>query len=135
MPLADLFVHAARRFSLTDEGVARARSATEAFLYRRLQTLPETAGRFRLNAKLPIPFDDHGEMEVDLLNADAHLAVELDGPQHLADPDAYRRDRRKDALLQENGYFVLRFLVEDVNRQLDEVLDTILRTISRRQRR
>jgi superfamily II DNA or RNA helicase/very-short-patch-repair endonuclease len=135
MPLADLFVHAARRFSLTDEGVARARSATEAFLYRRLQTLPETAGRFRLNAKLAIPFDDHGEMEVDLLNADAHLAVELDGPQHLADPDAYRRDRRKDARLQENGYFVLRFLVEDVNRQLDEVLDTILRTISRRQRR
>ena len=27
----------------TDEGVDRARSATEAFLYRRLETLPETA--------------------------------------------------------------------------------------------
>jgi len=37
-------------------------------------------------------------------------AVELDGVQHLVDPDAYRRGRRKDTLLQENGYFVLRFL-------------------------
>src|SRR5512133_706441 len=33
--------------------------------------------------------------------ADAQVAIELDGPQHLADPDAYRRDRRKDYLLQE----------------------------------
>jgi very-short-patch-repair endonuclease len=40
--------------------------------------------------------------------------MELDGAQHLADPVAYRRDRRKDPLLQENGYLVLRFLAEDV---------------------
>jgi superfamily II DNA or RNA helicase/very-short-patch-repair endonuclease len=134
VPLADLFVHAARRFSPTAEGAAGARSATEAFLYRRLETLPEAAGRFRLNAKLPIPFDDHGEMEVDLLNADARLVVELDGPQHLADPDAYRRDRRKDALLQEHDYFVLRFLAEDVSKQLDRVLDTVLRVMLRGER-
>ena len=59
-------------------------------------------------------------MEVDLLCAEARLAVELDGPQHLADPEAYRRDRRKDAALQEHGYFVLRFLAEDVGKRLDE---------------
>jgi very-short-patch-repair endonuclease len=103
-------------------------------LYRRLETLPETAGRFGLNVELPIPFDERGRMEVDLFCADTGVAVELDGPQHLADLDAYRRDRRKDALLQENGYFVLRFLVEDVNQHLDNVLDTILRTISRRRK-
>ena len=51
------------------------------------------------------------------------LAIELDGGQHLADADAYRRDRRKDQLLQENGYFVLRFLAEDVGKNLDLVLD------------
>ena len=134
VPLADLFVHAARSFSPTTEGIAGARSATEAFLYRRLETLPEMTGHFQLNVKLPIPFDDHGEMEVDLLDADARLAVELDGSQHLADPDAYRRDRRKDALLQENGYFVLRFLAEDVSKQLDHVLDTVLHIILRRKR-
>ena len=68
----------------------------------------------------------------DVLCADAHVAVELDGGQHLADPVAYRRDRRKDQLLQENGYLVLRFLAEDVGKELDLVLDTILRALSHR---
>ena len=54
-----------------------------------------------------------------------------DGDQHLADPTAYRRDRRKDLLLQENGYLVLRFLAQDVGKELDRVLDTILRALAR----
>ena len=88
----------------------------------------------RLDLLLPIPFDDHGEMEVDLLDANAHLAIELDSPQHLGNPDACRRDRRKDALLQEHGYFVLRFLAEDVSQQLDRVLDAVLHIMLRRGR-
>ncbi len=128
-PLANLFVHVTRDVAPTDEGMFRARSATEAFLYRRLETLPETAGRFRLNTALPIPFDDTGELEVDLLCADARLAIELDGTQHLDGEEAYRRDRRKDQFLQEHGYFVLRFLAADVGRRLDAVLDTILRHV------
>ena len=68
--------------------------------------------------------------KVDLLCGDARLAIELDGAQHLGSADAYRRDRRKDALLQENGYTVLRFLAEDVGKHLDDVLDSILRAIS-----
>ena len=134
MPLANLFVHVTRAVAPTDEGVSRARSATEAFLYRRLETLPDTAGRFRLNAELPIPFDGSGRMEVDLLCADARVAIELDGSQHLDGEEAYRRDRRKDLLLQEHGYFVLRFLAADVGRRLDTVLDTILRTLTHRRR-
>lgn len=131
-PLASLFVHAARRFPEDGDGVDRARSATEAFLYRRLETLRETKGRFRLNVALPIPFDGQSQLEVDLLCADARVAVELDGAQHLADPMAYRRDRRKDQFLQENDYFVLRFLAEDVGKDLDLVLDAVLRALSRR---
>jgi very-short-patch-repair endonuclease len=131
-PLANLFVHVAKTPDLNAEGANRARSATEAFLYRRLETLPETAGRFRLNVELAIPFDGWGKMEVDLLAAETHLVVELDGGQHLADADAYRRDRRKDMLLQENGYLVLRFLAEDVGKRLDAVLDSILRSLSHR---
>ena len=73
-----------------------------------------------------------GNLEVDLLCADARVAVELDGAQHLADPVAYRRDRRKDQLLQEDGYLVLRFLAEDVGKELDMVLDAILRALSQR---
>jgi very-short-patch-repair endonuclease len=132
--LADLFVHAARTVKATSEGIERARSAGEAFLYRRLETLPETAGFFQLNTKLPISFDGWGQMEVDLLWPKGRVVIELDGSQHLANPDAYRRDRRKDVLLQENDYIVLRFLAKDVGKHLDSVLDTILRTLARRRR-
>ena len=112
--------------------MARARSASEAFLFRRLETLPETAGRFRLNADLPIPFDGRVRMEVDLLDTDARIAIEIDGGQHLSDAEAYRRDRRKDYLLQEGGYTVLRFLAEDIGTHLNEVLDDILRALTHR---
>jgi len=132
-PLANLFVGAARTIPPETDGANRARSATEAFLYRRLETLAETKGRFQLNVELPIPFDGHGQMEVDLLCNDVRIAVELDGPQHLADAVSYRRDRRKDQLLQENGYVVLRFLAEDVAKDLDGVLDVIVRSLTRRQ--
>jgi very-short-patch-repair endonuclease len=131
-PLASLFVHVAQTVASDAEGAERARSATERFLFQRLQTLPETKNRFRLNADLPIAFDSLGRLEVDLLCADARVAVELDGAQHLADPIAYRRDRRKDQVLQENGYLVLRFLAEDVGKELDLVLDSMLRAISHR---
>jgi very-short-patch-repair endonuclease len=129
-PLANLFVHATQPPAPDAEGIARARSATEAFLYRRLESLPETAGRFRLNVQLPIPFGTVGHMEVDLLSVEHRLVIELDGAQHLADAEAYRRDRRKDALLQENGLFVLRFLAEDAGKNLDLVLDAILRAMA-----
>jgi superfamily II DNA or RNA helicase/very-short-patch-repair endonuclease len=132
--LANLFVHAARKPARDAEGVARARSAIEAFFYQRLQSLRQTANRFRLNEALPIPFGGIGRMEVDLLCAEAKLVIELDGDQHLADADAYRSDRAKDASLQENGYFVLRFLGEDVGKKLDLVLDTILRALVHCQR-
>ena len=112
--------------------IPMARSATEAFLFRRLQTLPSTTGRFRLNVELPISFDGNGSMEVDFLDAEAKLVIEIDGPQHLASPEAYRRDRRKDMLLQEHGYFVLRFLAEDVGKHLGDILDTVLRTLTHR---
>jgi superfamily II DNA or RNA helicase/very-short-patch-repair endonuclease len=128
--LANLFVGVAVFRPPDAEGANRARSASEAFLYRRLETLPPTAGRFRLNVELPIPFDGWGRMEVDLFCGASRVAIELDGGQHLGDADAYRRDRRKDALLQENGYLVLRFLAEDVGKYLDQVLDAMLRALS-----
>ena len=132
--LGRLFVHAARRPEPGAEGVERARSASEAFLFRRLETLAPTVGRFRLNTVLPIPFDERGGMEVDLLDPDSRLVIELDGAQHLGDVAAYRRDRRKDVLLQEHGYHVLRFLTDDLGRELDGVLDAILRALVHRSR-
>jgi len=126
VPLANLFV--ASSSPPTDQ--TRARSSSEAFLFQRLESLPETAGLFQLNAKLPIPFDQWSEIEIDLYCAKLKLAIEIDGPQHLTDPDAWRSDRRKDALLQEHGIFVLRFLAEDLGKHLDRTLDAILRVVS-----
>jgi superfamily II DNA or RNA helicase/very-short-patch-repair endonuclease len=129
--VGSLFVHAAKAFE-NNGSTEHARSATEAFLFHRLETMSETAGKFRLNAELPIPFNGRGAMEVDLLCAELGLAVELDGAQHLNDTGAYRRDRRKDVLLQENGFLVLRFLAEDVGKFLGDVLDAILRAMAHR---
>ena len=52
-PLASLFTHVARAVSPDEEGAARARSATDVFLFRRLETLAETKGRFSVNVALP----------------------------------------------------------------------------------
>jgi len=71
-------------------------------------------------------------MEVDLLCEEGRLVIEIDGAQHLGDAAAYRRDRRKDLLLQSHGYLVLRFLADDLGKQLDLVLDTVLRVMAGR---
>jgi very-short-patch-repair endonuclease len=134
LPLARLFAGAAGMARPTGEGAERARSASEAFLFRRLQTLRETRDRFHLNAELPIAFDNEGKMEVDFLCPEAKLVIELDGAQHLADPEAYRRDRRKDALLQRHGYFVLRFLAEDAGKNLETILDLVMAVLAQRDR-
>ena len=131
-PLADLFTQVASEIPSGAQGAERARSASEAFLFRRLQSLPETRDRFRVNERLPIPFSEDGRMEVDFLDPASRLVLELDGAQHLADREAYRRDRRKDALLQEHGYLVLRFLAEDLGTRLDAVLDEVLRALAGR---
>ena len=130
VPLGQLFVRAAG--PSVPKAAGEARSASEAFLYCRLQTLAATKDRFGLNSRLPIAFDGSGSMEVDFLCAELGIVIELDGEQHLGDADAYRRDRHKDALLQQHGYFVLRFLTSDLARRLDQVLDGTLAVLENR---
>lgn len=130
-PLAALFVQATEPFTeVNGTGTDRARSASEAFLYQRLQSLPQTQGCFKVNQKLPLPFRGNSSMEVDFLCSDARLVIEVDGERHFSDPEAYRRDREKDFLLQEAGYLVLRFAAEDLGKHLNEVLDRIIRCLS-----
>jgi len=62
----------------------------------------------------------------------ASVSTAILSSMNLADADAYRCDRRKDALLQEHGYFVLRFLAEDVGKRLDDVLDATVRALAHR---
>jgi very-short-patch-repair endonuclease len=132
--LAAAFADAARRAGqkAAPEDEEEARSAAERFLYERLESLPATAGLFRLNQELDFR---HGPAaaEVDLLSASLRVAVELDGSYfHLRDPAAYRRDRRKDWELQRRGYLILRFLSEDVVERLEDILDAILAAVELR---
>ncbi len=92
---------------------ARARSVAEAALFDALEATPSTAGRFQLNQSASFAFGARAA-ELDLLSRDDELVIEIDGYHHFTDPDHYRRDRRKDRLLQAHGYVVLRFLAEDV---------------------
>lgn len=73
-----------------------------------------------------IPFDDRSQMQGDFLCVDARLVIEINGMQQHSTPESWRRDRRKDGLLQFHGFFILRFLADDLSKQLDESLDMVL---------
>jgi very-short-patch-repair endonuclease len=109
----------------TDNGVSgEARSAVELLLFTVLDARPLTGGCFTLNAPLDFGFGTR-QAEGDLVAHGARLVVEIDGYFHFRDPEDYRRDRRKDAAFQEHGWFVLRFLAEDIVRDLEGVLARI----------
>lgn len=129
-PLAHLFVYAAMPL----DGAERARSASEAFLFKRLESMDGTRGRFAMNVELPIPFNQRGSMEVDFFCEPLKLVIELDGTQHLQDEAAWRSDRQKDLLLQRHGYLVMRFLTTDIAKELAAVLDSVLATLAWRAR-
>ncbi len=105
--------------TLAEDG---ARSEAERFFFRLLESLPRTAGLFELNGRLPIPFGGRPEMEVDFLCRSRRIALELDGYHHFQDPARYRSDRTKDYLFQRHEYWILRFLVDDIVRDLEAIL-------------
>lgn len=107
-----------------DDSTDSARSAAEAFLFQVLEECPATCGRFVLNQKWRPP---HGgrRLEIDLLALDLQIALEVDGYYHFKSPEQYRRDRRKDLMLQRHGFVVLRFLADDVVADLEEILSAV----------
>ena len=117
-----------RRTATTDDDDL-ARSAAERALFEALEADPRSRGLFALNATLRVPFGGR-PLEIDLSSPSLRVAVEVDGFFHFRDDDAYRRDRRKDFLLQREGYFVVRVLAEDVASSLNEVLATVHEAIA-----
>jgi hypothetical protein len=113
VPLASRAVRAS-------EGSARA----ELTLHGALSHDPRTARLFEPNVAVPI-HDHERAAQVDLVARDAMLAIEIDDWYRLRDPQAYRRDRIKDVWLQRAGFFVLRFLADDVEDRLAQTLDEI----------
>jgi very-short-patch-repair endonuclease len=108
-----------------------ARSAAEATLFEALEATPATAGRFLLNESLSVRFGPQAA-EIDLLSRGDRIAVEIDGVHHFADPDCYRRDRRKDLLLQTQGFVVVRLLAEDVMRDVRTSVTAVCQALAYR---
>jgi hypothetical protein len=103
--------------------------AAQRFLFEFLESLPETTGRFTLNASLDFSFGPR-PMEVDLLCRGPRIAVEIDGYFHFLDAASYRRDRAKDWELQRRGYLVLRFPADDMISQLETIRDRIVSAVT-----
>ncbi len=101
-----------------------ARPRPAQLLHAALDRDPRTAGLFALDAQVPT-HDHERPVDVDLVARGALLAVEIDGWYQFRDPHGYRRDRIKDAWLSRAGFFVMRFLAEDVECRLERVIDEI----------
>jgi very-short-patch-repair endonuclease len=123
----------ARQVTTNRASPQRARSSAETHLYEELQRTPSTAGRFELNGLLSVAFGGCAA-EVDLLSRTDEIAIEVDGYHHLKDLVAYRRDRRKDLLLQAHGYAVLRFLADDVVTNASQAVRAVLELMGQRRR-
>jgi very-short-patch-repair endonuclease len=111
--------------------VLDARSVAEATLFEALEATPATAGRFRLNESLSVRFGPTAA-EIDLLSRGDRIAIEIDGFHHFADLDCYRRDRRKDLLLQTQGFVVVRLLAEDVVRDVRSAVTAVNQALAYR---
>ncbi|MGC2787188.1 MAG: DUF559 domain-containing protein [Roseiarcus sp.] len=119
--MGGLRLHEARR--------ARAlrRDQTEAGrqLWRRLRN--RFLSGFKFVRQEPI-----GPYFADFVCREEKLVVEIDGATHSTD-DEHRRDGAREQVLRDRGYRVARFHNDEVYRNIEGVLDTILATLERRQ--
>jgi hypothetical protein len=109
----------------------KARSAAERLLAEVLNARPSTQGRFGLDQSLDFPFGTR-PLEADLADLTSRIVIEIDGYYHFNDPESYRRDRRKDLALQQHGWLVLRFLADDVVKDIGSVVQQIEQVAARR---
>ncbi len=112
----------------------RARSLAELTLFEALEATAATAGRFALNQRVPVRFGQ-GDLEIDLVDLTARVAIEVDGFHHFGDADRYRIDRKKDLLLQSQGFLVVRVLAEDVHADLRAAVNAVCEALAHVQRR
>jgi very-short-patch-repair endonuclease len=96
-------------------------SLPEVLLWQQLRKRP---GELKFRRQFPI-----SEMTVDFACLDRRLIIEVDGEGH-SYGDQPRRDAARDALLQREGFRVMRIAARDVLRDMDAVLRFILATCS-----
>ena len=97
----------------------------------------ETKARLRMRA-LQIPYRTQAPIEgvghVDVLIGD-RLVLELDGREWHSSPEAFAEDRRRDLILHERGYFVVRLTYAQTMFEWHRVEAMIRRLVARRKHR
>ena len=96
-----------------------------------LALLPWAAGRAWNQTYQYRPLES--PVRLDLLWRAERCVVEFDGPEHL-EPLRYEADRRRDRLLQQDGFAVVRFTNDQVARDLAAVVSQIEQLITARRR-
>lgn len=69
---------------------------------------------------------------IDFYCAQAKLCIEVDGPSHL-EPEQAEHDAARTAYLVELGYHVIRFTNEEIRKDLNSIVDEIVRQVEERQ--
>jgi very-short-patch-repair endonuclease len=110
---------------------APSRIVRAAKLQRRKLSVPEARLWSRLRARLPgqpIFRRQHpiGPYVLDFYCPKAHLAIEIDGISHDMG-DQPQRDEQRDLWLKKHGITVMRLPAADLNRDIDEAADAIVR--------
>ncbi|TCO38891.1 endonuclease domain-containing protein [Dokdonella fugitiva] len=101
-----------------------AQTDAERALWRRLRNRALLDWKFRRQHEI-------GPYIVDFVCTDAGLIVELDGGQHL---EQVEEDAARTRWLQRSGYCVLRFWNDDVLKNIDVVLEQILKALAAERR-
>jgi very-short-patch-repair endonuclease len=108
-----------RRWLARVDGICE--SGTESLWFTRMAPF-----RLPIRRQVTVP----GVGRVDFLIGD-RLIVEVDGATYHTDPEAFERDRRRDALLSARGYRVLRFSFRQVMQRWHEVEAAVLAAVIR----
>ncbi|AWN49918.1 hypothetical protein DK419_07320 [Methylobacterium terrae] len=117
---------AASRF-IPPHSPPRSRAHPASAIERRVEAAlagdPELAGLFVGNAPVRVPGDGR-QPWVDLLCREHRIVVELDGPEHQANPK-FGDDRHRDYELMVAGYLVLRLTNAQVDHDLQRAVEKI----------
>ena len=108
-----------RSRSLRAEATQRERK-----LWHKLRELNRLGHHFRRQALFQFFF-------LDFVEHGTKLVIELDGSQH-GEAEHVRKDGRRDAVLRNDGYLVLRFGNCEMDGDLDAIMDTIARYLRER---
>jgi very-short-patch-repair endonuclease len=96
-------------------------SLPEVLLWQQLRRRP---GSLKFRKQFPI-----GKMTVDFACLERRLIIEVDGEGH-SYGDQPRRDEAREAILQREGFRVVRIAAREVLKDMDAVLQLILGTCS-----